>query len=221
MGLHLNFELRLDGSHSEQHAMGLLSRLHEAAAQLPFELLHPLVSRHDAAAPHMLGHWHSIAAWAAIVATPHEDDDQPDLHGDAETAIGFTVYPGRGSETATFGLMRRHDATGAPVDWHWMSMCKTQYASIVSDAHLVQCHTSLVRLLDAAIAMGFEVEVRDETHYWDRRDEYSLIEEVHAMNRVVAAFAGKLHDRMGASGHLHSPIFEHRDFERLEMDADE
>ncbi|MDZ7632481.1 MAG: hypothetical protein U5K74_14315 [Gemmatimonadaceae bacterium] len=34
-------------------------------------------------------------------------------------------------------------------------MCKTQYASIISD-YLVQCHTSLVRLLDVAIAIGLK-----------------------------------------------------------------
>ena len=39
------------------------------------------------------------------------------------------------------------------------------------------------------------------------------------MKRIVAAFAGELYDRRGATGRLQSPIFEHRDFERLEMNA--
>ena len=39
------------------------------------------------------------------------------------------------------------------------------------------------------------------------------------MNRIATAFAGELHDRRGATGHLQSPIFEHRDFGRLEMNA--
>ena len=39
------------------------------------------------------------------------------------------------------------------------------------------------------------------------------------MNRIVVAFAGELHDRIAATSHLQSPIFEHRDFERLEMDT--
>ena len=51
------------------------------------------------------------------------------------------------------------------------------------------------------------------------RDETVFVEEVNAMNRIVVAFAGELHDRRGATGRLQSPISEHRDFERLVMDA--
>ena len=92
-----------------------------------------------------------------------------------------------------------------------------QYASIVSDRHLVSCHTGLVRLLDHARMLGVDVVVRDETHYWETRDEQRLITEAHAMNRIVARIAGNLDDAVGPGHATWAPIFGHPRFERLEM----
>ena len=61
--------------------------------------------------------------------------------------------------------------------------------------------------------------MRNETLCRDRRDETVFIEEGHAMNRLVTALAEELHDQRGLTGRLQSPIIEHRDFERLEMNA--
>ena len=49
-------------------------------------------------------------------------------------------------------------------------------------------------LLDHAAELGVGVVVRDETHYWETRDEAQLIAEVRAMNQIVAAMAGKIGD---------------------------
>jgi len=40
------------------------------------------------------------------------------------------------------------------------SSCKTQYTSVIGDAHLVACHGGLVKLLAHAIALGVSVVVR-------------------------------------------------------------
>jgi hypothetical protein len=73
-------------------------------------------------------------------------------------------------------------------------------------------------MLDYASRMGIDVVVRDETHYWETRDEQQLIAEVRKMNHIVAAFAGRLADLgLPVSGQLRAPIFEHPRFERLEM----
>ncbi|MSR05994.1 MAG: hypothetical protein EXR93_02820 [Gemmatimonadetes bacterium] len=149
-------------------------------------------------------------------------DDTPRMIGDVDMVQGFSVHPGDGCETAAFAFMRRTDESGSHTEWFWHSSCKTQYASVISDSHLVTCHAGLVKILDEAIRIGVDVVVRDETHYWDTRDEERLIAEVGAMNRIVAAFAGKLSDLSGMpDGHLRSPIFRHPRFERLEMDLDE
>lgn len=87
----------------------------------------------------------------------------------------------------------------------------------VGKDHLVFCHTSLVALLDYASELGIDVVVRDETHYWETRSTEALVEEVRAMNRIIASFAGALSDAMGDEHHLQAPIFDHPEFERLEM----
>jgi hypothetical protein len=73
-------------------------------------------------------------------------------------------------------------------------------------------------MLDYAGKVGVDVVVRDETHYWETRDEQRLIAEVRKMNHIVAAFAGRLGDLgVPGSGELRAPIFGHPRFERLEM----
>ncbi|MEX2154140.1 MAG: hypothetical protein WD825_12445 [Gemmatimonadaceae bacterium] len=81
---------------------------------------------------------------------------------------------------------------------------------------MIRCHTSLVRVLERAVDIGLDVIVRDETHYWETRDESRLLSEVHKMNSIVARIAGKLSDA-SASADIRAPIFAHRRFERLEM----
>ena len=132
----------------------------------------------------------------------------------------------RSCETAAFGLLQRHDPTGAPAEWFWHTTCKTQYASIVSDAHLIACHTSLTNVLDHAIQLGLDVVVRDEGHYWETRDTARLLSEVAYMNKLVARFAGAFSDAV--SKHpiakdvsMDAPIFDHPRFERLEMGDEE
>ena len=105
---------------------------------------------------------------------------------------------------------------GEPYVWPWHSTCRTQYASVVSDEHLIHCHTTLVALLEEAIQLGFEVTVRDETHYWETRDTNVLLAEVREMNRIVARIAGAMHDAAGEGVRTEGPIFKHPEFEVLE-----
>src|SRR6266511_1011055 len=161
---------------------------------------------------------------ASGIAKVFVDDTPPCLQliADIDLVRGFSVIPGNGCESAAFAFMPRADQGGKHADWFWASSCKTQYASVISDAHLVAYHGGLVNLLDHAIALGVSVVVRDETRYWDTRDEQRLITEVHNMNRIVAALAGKVSDHAGvASGRWQAPIFGHPRFERLEMGQDE
>lgn len=219
IGLHLNFALRLPASTTPEAVSTSLAALHTFAQTLPFAALSPLLTDHDSTSPHH-ERLAALRHWAAIIAIP-DDTDQAPLTAHADSALGFLVQPGQGCETATFGLMRRSTATGEPADWYWHCSCKTQYASTVSEAHLIACHTSLVRLLDHAIRIGVEVVVHDETHYWDTRDVATLVRAVLGMNQLVARIAGRLNDAIGETGTLQAPIFAHPRFERLEMGESE
>ena len=216
MGLTLNYELRLPPSVSRESAAAKLRELHAFAATLPFEKLSSLLLD-DGENFCTDGDWReALRFWASIVARPCEND-APALTGDPNSAMGFFVHPGQGCETACFALLRRLDATGEKADWFWYCCCKTQYASTVSEAHFVACHTSLVQMLEHAVACGIDVVVSDEAQYWETRDEALLVANVREMNRMVARFAGRISDALGDAHDVRAPIFNHPRFERLEM----
>jgi hypothetical protein len=80
-------------------------------------------------------------------------------------------------------------------------------------------------LLDIARMVGFDVEVRDETGFYQSRDPEVLIASVAEMNRIVARFAGLVNDAVrdatGNSSSVGGAIFDHAEFERLESDGNE
>lgn len=219
MGLHLNYELRLPPSSTSNEVTETLSRLRAFALKLPFKSVSDL---YHAAPVNGELRGDGIRQLASIIAKVFRDDTSPPLVGDVDSARGFSVLPGDGCETAAVAFMMRTALLGEPREWFWHASCKTQYASVFGDTHLLACHIGLTTLLDHAIELGVNVVVRDETHYWETRDARRLIEEVHAMNRIVAAFAGKLNDAVdtAAAGRLEAPIFRHPRFERLEMGND-
>jgi hypothetical protein len=218
MGLHLNYELRLPDSATAEAVGNVLVRLRDFALALPFksvtEIYRPEPGRFDSRRG-------GLRLLASVIAKVFVDETPP-LIADIDSVRGFSVIPGNGCESAAFAFMPRADQSGNHGDWFWYSSCKTQYASVVSDTHLVACHSGLVKLLDHAIEIGVSVVVRDETRYWETRDEQRLISEVRNMNRIVAALAGNLSDHDGvANGRVHAPIFGHPRFEHLEMGQDE
>jgi hypothetical protein len=85
--------------------------------------------------------------------------------------------------------------------------------------HFVACHRAVIALLDAARALGIAVEVRDDSGYWDHRDERRLVESAEHWNALVAKIAGRLADGLEPTGlKAEAPVFRHREFERLEME---
>ncbi|MEK7468490.1 MAG: hypothetical protein AAB074_13855 [Planctomycetota bacterium] len=142
-----------------------------------------------------------------------------------------------GSETAFFGVGRlpgtfeqvgEDGAPSARLDvprhggrWFAEWGCKTQYASdpaLGGDENFLRAHLSVVAVLDAALELGFGVEVMDEGNYRETRDVSALLKELGRNNRLVAGFAGMLKDRLGP-GNLAAPILARADFERLEASA--
>ena len=211
MGLHLNYELRLPASATVEEVGHILVRLRNFALALPFKSVTEIYRPEPGRCDSRRGGFRLLASVIAKVVI-----------ADIDLVRGFSIIPGNGCESAAFAFLPRADQRGKHTEWFWYSSCKTQYASVISDAHLVACHGGLVKVLDHAIALGVSVVVRDETRYWDTRDEQRLITEVHNMNRIVAALAGKVSDHAGvANGRVQAPIFGHPRFERLEMGQDE
>jgi hypothetical protein len=219
MGLTLHFELRLPAAAPRDEVFRLLSALREFAASQPVASVSPVFDlsvESEVAIAEDPAAW--LRFWAECVTTPIPDDEFSSSTGDPASAIGFFVDPGEGSETATFGLLRRRAESADHEEWFWWCACKTQYASLVSEEHFVAVHTSLAAVLDEAVKLGFNVTVHDETGYWESRSTQRLIDSVRGMNRIVARVAGALSDRTGSADELRAPIFEHRDFEHLEME---
>jgi hypothetical protein len=231
MGLHLCYELALPRETPMTAVAERVRLLHEVAARLPFAEVSSLVRATDG---EPLGDVNLFDCsledyfrlWASTRADARDAHSGKRVDRLPET-VGFAVHPGQYCEGAPFGLAwvppedeagnRLH---GEPYVWHWHSMCKTQYASVVSDEHLIHCHTTLVALLDEAIRLGFDATVRDETHYWETRDTDVLLAEVREMNRLVARIAGALHDAVGDQARAAGAIFKHPEFEVLEMKDD-
>lgn len=99
--------------------------------------------------------------------------------------------------------------------WSWQSFCKTQYASNPRDGgqeNFLRCHLNLIKVLDAAQALGLVEEVQDEGEYWESRDLTQLCDKLHEYNTLIAGFAGKLKDQMS----VEAPITSYPNFEHLE-----
>ena len=129
--------------------------------------------------------------------------------------LGLCQYP----KTVVMGDRRyRTDLRG----WCFHRFSKTQYASLHGWEHFRRCHTAVIDLLHGLRQLGVHVEISDEGGYWPRRSLAGLRQNVDEMNGLVAGVAGALKDGNGseASGAgVESPIFRHKNFERLEAEG--
>ena len=226
MGLHLCYRLTLPGETSVDDVRAKLHALRAFAGTIGFERIHgPTEYTID----ELLG-LDEREFVKIIVSTLC--GDLPDFYGipsGESCTFAFVVVPGDECEPAFFGFVGpgTRSRIGGPDDdlhpgeWFWSGACKTQYASMISDEHLVKCHLGLVRVLEHAATLGIGVTVEDETGYWEHRSVEKLIETVRDMNRVIARFAGAIHDRLGEAHRIDAPIFEHPEFEHLEMEDPE
>jgi hypothetical protein len=74
-------------------------------------------------------------------------------------------------------------------------------------------------LLAACRTADLRVKISDEGDYWPRRSLTKLRENLNHMNGLVAATAGALKDDCEAAAGVQSPIFAHKNFERLEAEG--
>ena len=143
------------------------------------------------------------------------------------------VWPGKGCETAKFGILRerreiptkKRNAAWPPryqtrLTLHWF--CKTKYAGEFGWEHFLKCHQRVIRLLDYWREKGARVKVLDEGGYWRSRSERRLRRELDDYDRLIAGLGGVFKDGCDASGSrvsVEAPIFSYPNFERLEHEG--
>jgi hypothetical protein len=223
MGLTVHFHIGLPATTPRDDVIDRVSRLRTAAELLPFAAVGPLVSTPEDPSLGPESPLEGLVRWWTWLQTDHAG---PATAGSGlPDAIAFGIDVGDQCEPATFGVawLRPRDEdfrtlSNEPASWRWLCSCKTQYASNVSEEHFLQCHMAIIALLDEAVRLGFEVEVGDEGNYWDTRDVEQLRRHVEDTSHIIARFAGALHDAVGEKHKVEAPIFERKDFERLEMD---
>ena len=142
----------------------------------------------------------------------------------------FVVNVGADCEPLTLGLCRYpekvlHRGASVPTKlgggWRFAGFSKTQYASLHGWEYFLRCHRAVIESLAEWRTLGVRVKINDEGEYWPRRSVANLRRNVGQMNALVAAAAGALKDADdGAGAGIQSPIFAHRDFERLEAEGE-
>lgn len=232
MGLTIHYELQAN-VRSAQDARRLLGQLRQKALDFPFEEIGPIVEAGgDGADFEKLDRDHPNR-WLLVQAGRCVELGQSFYRVTPKRVIAFSTLPGDGCDQANFGLAvypatvevedrsrrtpgMKRIRTGLP-KWSWASFCKTQYASNPDCGgveNFLRCHLCVVKLLDRAAVLGILKEVKDEGHYWEKRDVKALANEVGDWNCMVAGLAGRLKDLFGDG--LESEIAKFPDFEHLE-----
>lgn len=221
MGLTLHYQLRLPGARSRADVLEILTAVRERAAKQFAEYVSPVFDLSDGNEPldelEKRARYLLMFATECVVDIGIEIEEGPKWLGDDRSTIGFTVYPGEGAEPATFALLRRRQETAQSEEWYWWCACKTQYASNEGEEHFVKTHTALIAMLDAAREAGIELEVHDEGDFWETRSIGKLVGHVRQMNHILAKFGGALSDSLGEGHDVKAPIFDHPEFEHIEM----
>lgn len=230
MGLTIHYDMHLPGSLTEPEMLQRVQALHLHAATAGAQFLTPVItmSQRDLAREYEPGNLKWLLATMMDIMHPHVETPPEWMQASTELELAvFLMTVGEGAEPAIFGCARPVPDSGPHEEhdqlrlnaWHWHGFSKTQYASSVSDEHFVSCHRRIVTVLDEAVRLGFEVSVHDEGGYWEARSDEKLLAELHRWNRVMARFAGALHDAIGKKHAVEGEIFKHPDFERLETAA--
>lgn len=228
MGLTVYYNLDLTDDASEDRVRELVGGLRDRALTLPAQrvtTIHRMAAGDAEPQGNILRDLDAYVRHSATASIEHPEHPERCLTVPPIVAYGFGVMVGR-CEPVILGLGRypRTVPEGeALIDtglrgWRWHSFTKTQYASVHGIDRFLACHRAVIALLEAAAALGITVSVRDDSGYWDHRDETRLLASLYEWNRVVARIAGRLASAVdGAALQAVSPVFRHPDFERLEM----
>ena len=199
MGLTIHYSLKAKGS--DARAQKLIQALHQQAQDLPFKEVGPVVQLSGEQCDADKRDREDPLRWLLIQATEDVEVKQSRRVGGVESGfcftvpptqvIAFTAWPGEGCEESNFG--------GLP--------------------NFLQCHLTVIALLDKAKELGCLEHVSDEGQFWKKRDIQALAQEVGSWNEMIAAFGGCLKDLAGDG--VQMPISLFPDFERLEAAGQE
>ena len=172
---------------------------------------------------------HPLALQWVTYAVPGQENTFSGIEVKPLEGFLFEVNVGEDCEWLTLGLCRFHETVthqGARVPtkmgggWRFAGFSKTQYASLHGWEHFLRCHRAVVESLAEWRTLGVRVKITDEGEYWPRRSVSALRRNLDNMNGLVAAMAGTLKDADSGEGTgIQSPIFAHKDFERLEAEG--
>ena len=237
MSLTIHYSLKARGSDAQ--ARKLINALHQTAQDLPFKELGKVVDLSGDQRDFNKRDKEDPLRWLLIQA---EDDveivsERRVIGGQTcrsyqrvqpTRVIGFKAWPGEGCEASNFGLCKFPaivETEGGPVKtklsgWRWTSFCKTQYSSDPNCGgvpNFLQCHLTVIAMLDKAKELGCLADVNDEGDFWEKRNIKALVQEIGSWNEMIAAFGGKLKDLLG-DGPLgvQSAITQYQNFEQLE-----
>jgi hypothetical protein len=213
--------LTAPGVSTEREALRLVRAAHRLASRMQAEGIFKAVGKVGFG-----GAAQSAATAWLILPVPGEPNTSTGLEITPEAGALFPVSVGRDCEPLWVGLCRyppratlagRSLATRLGKGWHLSGFSKTQFASLHGWEHFRRCHVGIVSLLAGLRPLGFRVRISDEGDYWPRLSERALRENLDDLNRLLAAAAGAMKDASG--GQVESPIFGHREFERLEAEG--
>jgi hypothetical protein len=227
MGLTVHFKLAVSaggtGAEAKQHVVSM----HRAALRFQREGLVDRVCPITADAKTLrqfARHW-------LMLPVPGGENTSTGVEVPAAAGFLFRVDVGEDCEPLWLGLCRypetvfhhgRERQTRSGRGWRLAGFSKTQYASLHGWEHFQRCHCAAVNLLAACRAPGLRVKISDEGDYWPTRSLTGLRRNLDQMNGLVAASAGALKDAYetaGGESPVQSPIFAHRQFERLEAEG--
>jgi hypothetical protein len=126
------------------------------------------------------------------------------------------------------GIEERRVGAGARVEfatdldgWYsWYAFSKTQFAAdpkLGGAENFLRAHLAITGVLDECRRLGIEVNVTDESGYWEHRDREALLRELARWNELIAAFTGRMTDELAKRGvSTESAMKGRADFEHLE-----
>jgi len=172
---------------------------------------------------------------APVFFDSHPSNERREIGGPGEHGWLVEVWPGKGCETAIFGICvqrRRIPPKKGEPSWRARrrirlgvdTFCKTQYAGEQDWEHFLKCHLRVIHLLDFWRAQGGRAKVHDEGGYWKSRSETKLRRELEDYDRLIAALGGRFKDACDSAGNgwsVESPIYNYANFERLEQEGQE
>jgi hypothetical protein len=237
MGLTIHYSLKTRGTAAR--ARKLVNALHQAAQDLPFKELGEIVELSGEQCDFDKRDREDPLRWLLIQADGSVDlpvsafdklqgVSSQSMRLSPTRVIAFTAWPGEGCEQSNIGLCQYPatiDTDRGPIKtrlsgWRFAAFCKTQYSSDPGCGgvpHFLQCHLSVIALLDKAKELGCLDEVSDEGGFWEKRDLPELVRQIGSWNEMIAAFGGVIKDLVGDGPMgVASPITQYPDFEQLE-----